>query len=108
MQSQADEITHAMATIFVWLRCSSSRQLTWDWHENRPPAFNEAQACLTHAIAQVTPRYWAYVIFMLCDVAHPGSNQMCHSKLLSAVPLKAVFNHVEPAYRICAVHNVSR
>ncbi len=43
-----------MATIFVWLRYSSSRQLTWQRNYNtQPRILGEAQARLTHAIAQV-------------------------------------------------------
>lgn len=45
----------AMTTIFVWLRYSSSRQLTWQRNYNtQPRILGEAQARLTHAIAQVT------------------------------------------------------
>lgn len=47
----------AMATIFVWLRYSSSRQLTWQRNYNtQPRILGEAQARLTHAIAQVRRR----------------------------------------------------
>jgi hypothetical protein len=45
----------AMATIFVWLRYSSSRQLTWQRNYNtQPRILGEAQSRLTHAIAEVT------------------------------------------------------
>ena len=43
-----------MAKIFVWLRYSSSRQLTWQRNYNtQPRILGEAQARLTNAIAQV-------------------------------------------------------
>ncbi len=43
-----------MARIFVWLRYSSSRQLTWQRNYNtQPRILGEAQARLTNAIAQV-------------------------------------------------------
>jgi len=64
-----------MAKIFVWLRYSSSRQLTWQRNYNtQPRILGEAQTRLTNAIAQVTPRYWVHVIFMFYHVDHPGSN----------------------------------
>lgn len=45
-----------MAKIFVWLRYSSSRQLTWQRNYNtQPRILGEAQARLTNAIAQVSP-----------------------------------------------------
>ena len=54
MQGSADEVTDAMAKIFVWLRYSSSRQLTWQRNYNtQPRILGEAQARLTNAIAQV-------------------------------------------------------
>lgn len=47
-------LPEAMATIFVWLRYSSSRQLTWQRNYNtQPRILGEAQNRLTHAIAQV-------------------------------------------------------
>ncbi len=60
----------AMATIFVWLRYSSSRQLTWQRNYNtQPRILGEAQNRLTHAIAQVVrlsaPGY-AAVWYLMC------------------------------------------
>lgn len=47
-------LPEAMATIFVWLRYSSSRQLTWQRNYNtQPRILGDAQARLTNAIAQV-------------------------------------------------------
>ena len=55
-QGSADEVTDAMARIFVWLRYSASRQLTWQRNYNtQPRILGEAQARLTNAIAQVPP-----------------------------------------------------
>ena len=53
-QGPADEVTDAMARIFVWLRYSASRQLTWQRNYNtQPRILGEAQARLTNAIAAV-------------------------------------------------------
>ena len=49
----AGGLPEAMATIFVWLRYSSSRQLAWQRNYNtQPRILGEAQNRLTHAIAQ--------------------------------------------------------
>ena len=54
LQGSADEVTNAMAKVFVWLRYSASRQLTWQRNYNtQPRILGEAQARLTNAIAQV-------------------------------------------------------
>ena len=54
LQGSADEVTDAMAKVFVWLRYSASRQLTWQRNYNtQPRILGEAQARLTSAIAQV-------------------------------------------------------
>ena len=43
-----------MAAIFVWLRYSSARHLTWQRNSNtHPRILGEAQAKLTHKIAEV-------------------------------------------------------
>lgn len=43
-----------MASIFVWLRYSSARHLTWQRNYNtQPRILGEAQAKLTHKIAEV-------------------------------------------------------
>ena len=57
LQGSADEVTGAMAKVFVWLRYSASRQLTWQRNYNtQPRILGEAQARLTNAIAQVRCR----------------------------------------------------
>ena len=54
LQGSADEVTDAMAKVFVWLRYSASRQLTWQRnYTTQPRILGEAQARLTSAIAQV-------------------------------------------------------
>lgn len=54
LQGSADEVEGAMASIFVWLRYSSARHLTWQRNYNtQPRILGEAQAKLTHKIAEV-------------------------------------------------------
>ena len=55
-QLPAEEVTDAMARIYVWLRYSASRQLTWQRNYNtQPRILGEAQARLTNAVAAVRP-----------------------------------------------------
>lgn len=54
MQGSPEEVEGAMASIFVWLRYSSARHLTWQRNYNtQPRILGEAQAKLTHKIAEV-------------------------------------------------------
>lgn len=54
MQGEPEEIINNLARIFVWLRYSSARKLTWQRNYNtQPRILGEAQHRLTHAIAQV-------------------------------------------------------
>ena len=54
LQGSPDEVEGAMASIFVWLRYSSARHLTWQRNYNtQPRILGEAQAKLTHKIAEV-------------------------------------------------------
>ena len=54
MQGSPEEVEGAMAAIFVWLRYSSARHLTWQRNYNtQPRILGEAQAKLTHKIAEV-------------------------------------------------------
>lgn len=48
----------AICKLYVWLRYSASRQLTWQRNYNTQPRhLGDSQARLTHAIADVsTPR----------------------------------------------------
>ena len=47
----------AICKLFVWLRYSASRQLTWQRNYNTQPRhLGDAQARLTHAIADVSAR----------------------------------------------------
>jgi len=107
VQGSADEVMDAMAKIFVWLRYSSSRQLTWQRNYNtQPRILGEAQTRLTNAIAQVTPRYWVHVSFMLIMLIIQEATGCVTQNLHSAIPLTAVFNDIEIACRIIAVHNL--
>ena len=54
MQGSPEDVEGAMASIFVWLRYSSARHLTWQRNYNtQPRILGEAQAKLTHKIAEV-------------------------------------------------------
>ncbi len=67
LQGSADEVTDAMARIFVWLRYSSSRQLTWQRNYNtQPRILGEAQARLTNAIAQVRCSMFTCMYVLVC------------------------------------------
>ena len=58
----------AMATIFVWLRYSSSRQLTWQRNYNtQPRILGEAQSRLTHAIAEVAASLVCCSAVQICN-----------------------------------------
>ena len=58
MQGSPEDVEGAMASIFVWLRYSSARHLTWQRNYNtQPRILGEAQAKLTHKIAEVSPFY---------------------------------------------------
>jgi hypothetical protein len=55
-QGSPEDVEGAMASIFVWLRYSSARHLTWQRNYNtQPRILGEAQAKLTHKIAEVPP-----------------------------------------------------
>ncbi len=56
MQGNTEDPADAMARIFVWLRYSSSRQLTWQRNYNtQPRILGSAQERLTHKMAEVAP-----------------------------------------------------
>lgn len=61
MQGSEENVEHAMAAIFVWLRYSSARHLTWQRNYNtQPRILGEAQARLTHKIAEVSRSCLSY------------------------------------------------
>ena len=54
VQGSQEDVEGAMASIFVWLRYSAARHLTWQRNYNtQPRILGEAQARLTHKIAEV-------------------------------------------------------
>lgn len=56
VQGNTEDPADAMARIFVWLRYSSSRQLTWQRNYNtQPRILGSAQERLTHKMAEVRP-----------------------------------------------------
>jgi hypothetical protein len=64
MQGSPEDVEGAMASIFVWLRYSSARHLTWQRNYNtQPRILGEAQAKLTHKIAEVSPLLLLAVAF---------------------------------------------
>ena len=55
MQAGGEDVTDAMARIYVWLRYSAARQLTWQRNYNtQPRILGEAQRRLTQEIAGVS------------------------------------------------------
>ena len=64
-QGGSEDPTQALATVFVWLRYSAARQLTWQRNYNtQPRILGEAQARLTATIAKVSPwdmGPWAFI-----------------------------------------------
>ena len=55
VQGGEEDVEGAMASIFVWLRYSAARHLTWQRNYNtQPRILGEAQAKLTHKIAEVS------------------------------------------------------
>lgn len=53
-QAGGEDVTDAMARIYVWLRYSAARQLTWQRNYNtQPRILGDAQHRLTRQIAQV-------------------------------------------------------
>mmetsp|Transcript_20854 Transcript_20854/g.62756 ORF Transcript_20854/g.62756 Transcript_20854/m.62756 type:complete len:1085 (+) Transcript_20854:1468-4722(+) len=81
-------LAEAMATIFVWLRYSSSRQLTWQRNYNtQPRILGEAQNRLTHAIAKAhantdgVAQEW--VRLMLSCVGRGGNAQQIRDEILN-------------------------
>ncbi len=55
MQGGAEDDADAMARIFVWLRYSASRQLTWQRNYNtQPRILGSSQERLTHKMAEVS------------------------------------------------------
>lgn len=86
-----------MARIFVWLRYSASRQLTWQRNYNtQPRILGEAQRRLTHAIADVRPSplycippCLAFVLllsFVLLKTVRPGGRPLILRTALSVLP----------------------
>lgn len=81
-------LPEAMATIFVWLRYSSSRQLTWQRNYNtQPRILGHAQERLTNAIAQAhantagVAQEW--VRLMLSCVGRGGNAQQIRDEILN-------------------------
>jgi len=53
-QGEAEEVVNNLASIYVWLRYSSARKLTWQRNYNtQPRILGDAQKRLTNSIAQV-------------------------------------------------------
>ena len=95
-------LPEAMATIFVWLRYSSSRQLTWQRNYNtQPRILGEAQARLTQAIAQVLSFALPFLRLSPCSHAPRMPAGVCLLKAplrrtcasAATCPAKAVFLH---------------
>ncbi|KAF8067212.1 R1 [Scenedesmus sp. PABB004] len=81
------DTTEAMADIYVWLRYSASRQLTWQRNYNtQPRILSAAQARLTHTIAAAhgktsgEAQEWARL--MLSCVGRGGDGQRIRDEIL--------------------------
>eukprot|EP00891_Asterochloris_glomerata_P007880 jgi/Astpho2/7880/e_gw1.00117.125.1_t len=80
---QAD-VTAAMATVFVWLRYSSARHLTWQRNYNtQPRILGEAQARLTNKIAETGGEAQEWVRSMLSCVGRGGNAQAIRDEILN-------------------------
>jgi hypothetical protein len=78
VQGPGEDVTDAMARIYVWLRYSSSRQLTWQRNYNtQPRILGEAQKRLTDTIAKAR----------LCRQTRHKENKTCICLSLSSFAL---------------------
>ena len=80
-QGRYEDVTGSMARLYVWLRFSAIRQLTWQRNYNtQPRILGSAQERLTHAIADAYARTtgeaqeWARL--MLTTVGRGGNAQV--------------------------------
>ena len=88
MQGSPEEVEGAMASIFVWLRYSSARHLTWQRNYNtQPRILGEAQAKLTHKIAEVHVPAPTSMLPLLQQASASTTLKSCSPKRLSSVLL---------------------
>ncbi|KAK9852315.1 hypothetical protein WJX84_008608 [Apatococcus fuscideae] len=88
VQGKTEDPADAMARIFVWLRYSSSRQLTWQRNYNtQPRILGSAQERLTHKMAEVHSKTGGeaqeWIRSMLGTVGRGGNAQAVRDEILN-------------------------
>lgn len=88
MSGRFKDHDHSLACIYVWLRYSALRQLTWQRNYNtQPRILGHAQERLTHAIADTYSRTsgWAqeWARLMLTTVGRGGNAQAVRDEILN-------------------------
>ncbi|KAL4422809.1 hypothetical protein ABPG75_009006 [Micractinium tetrahymenae] len=88
MSGRWQDVEGSLARIYVWLRYSAVRQLTWQRNYNtQPRILGSAQERLTHAIADVYARStgWAqeWARLMLTTVGRGGNAQAVRDEILN-------------------------
>ncbi|KAK9816496.1 hypothetical protein WJX72_001009 [[Myrmecia] bisecta] len=88
LNGSAEDVTADMARIFVWLRYSAARKLTWQRNYNtQPRILGAAQERLTHKIAEVHSKTSGeaqeWVRAMLSCVGRGGNAQAVRDEILN-------------------------
>lgn len=88
VQGRYEPMEKAMATIYVWLRYSATRQLTWQRNYNtQPRILGAAQERLTHKISEVysklTGRAKEWARLCLTTVGRGGNAQAVRDEILN-------------------------
>jgi alpha-glucan,water dikinase len=88
LQGRYEPMEKAMATIYVWLRYSATRQLTWQRNYNtQPRILGAAQERLTHKISEVysklTGRAKEWARLCLTTVGRGGNAQAVRDEILN-------------------------
>ncbi|CAG9462085.1 unnamed protein product [Pedinophyceae sp. YPF-701] len=86
--SDPEDLADAMAKIFVWLRYSSTRQLTWQRNYNTQPRILSAaqgRLCGTihHAVGQLSGDAQEWARMMLTCVGRGGNGQAIRDEILN-------------------------
>jgi hypothetical protein len=77
LQGEAEEVINNLASIYVWLRYSSARKLTWQRNYNtQPRILGDAQKRLTNSIAQVLDTI-VITLLLYFDPSRPCMRSNC-------------------------------